>query len=303
MNFKSITLKLPLFCAIILLTSCTTVSISQPPLKAPAHRPEVHGHRGARWVRPENTLPALGYALDAGADVLELDLGVTKDNVLVIYHDQFLNPDFCQYKDGSEIKSKLAIHSLTLKQIKQFDCGTKQNPRFKEQVPVPGTEIPTLEEFFNLVAKHPRGALVKFNIETKSEAEFPELQPEPQKFASLAIECIKKNQVLNRSILQSFDFRTLVEAKKIEPKLKTSALVEFRPKESLKAVAEKIHADIISPDHEWLTKQDVSELHAAGIQVIPWTANTVEAWKKLVEFQVDGIITDNPRALIEYLGK
>src|ERR1700726_4876332 len=105
----------------------------------------VHGHRGARGMRPENTLPAFEYAIGVGVDVLELDMGVTKDNVVVVSHDPYLSPPVC---NGP--RDKVAIHELTLAEVKQWDCGKVQNPGFKTQMTVPGTRMPTLDEVFAL---------------------------------------------------------------------------------------------------------------------------------------------------------
>src|SRR5437588_7121036 len=104
---------------------------------APGERKiEVHGHRGARGMRPENTLPGFEYAIAQGVDVLELDMAVTKDNVVVVSHDPHLQPPVC-----SGPQSKAAIHDLTLEQVRQWDCGKVQNPGFAKQTPVPGTRM------------------------------------------------------------------------------------------------------------------------------------------------------------------
>src|SRR5260370_34231542 len=118
----------------------------------------VHGHRGARARRPENTLPAFRYAIEQGVDVLELDVAVTKDGVAVISHDPLLNATIC-----SGPKPGIPIHTLTREELNGDDCGAKKNPLFPDQVPVPGTRIPTLNEVFDLG----RGNSVQFNVETK----------------------------------------------------------------------------------------------------------------------------------------
>ena len=105
----------------------------------------VHGHRGARAMRPENTIPAFEYAIAQGVDVLELDMAVTKDDVLVVSHDPMLNPAICT-GPGTPV----AIRTLTLAELRKWDCGGKQNPLFSKQTPVPGTPIPTLDEVFDL---------------------------------------------------------------------------------------------------------------------------------------------------------
>ncbi len=307
-------MKNTLLLSILLVSACAT-SGGNHPLHSTSNtvsRPEVHGHRGARWMRPENTLPAFEYAMDVGVDVLELDLGVTKDNILVVYHDQILNPVICRYKSGKEIKKQIPIRSLTLKQVKQFDCGSKKNPRFPEQVPTRGVEIPTLDELFSAVKKHKNGSQVRFNIEMKSEFQFPSYAPKPEEFAKLLLNALKKHQMLDRSIIQSFDIRTLKAAREIDANCKISVLIEDRPTTPLKGPIEDLaitlsrsplRANILSPNHEWLTAEDVRAFHAVGMQVVPWTANSESDWKKLLEFGVDGIISDNPKALIDYLGK
>src|SRR6266571_4402682 len=105
----------------------------------------VHGHRGTRARRPENTLPAFEYAIDQGVDVLELDVAVTKDDVAVISHDPLINVTICSGPNPG-----VAIRSLTLAELHRYDCGAKRNPNFPDQVPIPGTRVPTLDEIFAL---------------------------------------------------------------------------------------------------------------------------------------------------------
>lgn len=269
---------------------------------APAAAWEVEGHRGARAARPENTMSAFRYALDAGADVLELDLHVTKDDVLVVTHDPHVNPDLCLDYNGQRLKRWVLVRQLTLEELKHFDCGTLVNPRFPEQVPQPEEHIPTFEELLARLEKdpNPRARKVKLNVETKSEEAHPEYAPAPEAFVRLVLAAAKKHNLGKRLVLQSFDYRTLLAAKKLEPKLTTSALVEFRPKETLAALARRVKADVVSPNHEWLTQADVTALHEAGIRVVPWTANKEEDWKRLAELGVDGIITDDPKAALKF---
>src|SRR4249920_3499251 len=94
----------------------------------------VHGHRGARARRPENTLPAFEYAIAQGVDALEMDMAVTKDNVLVVSHDPVLEGPVC-----TGPAAKAVIRELTLAQVREWDCGAKQNPAFPKQQAVPGT--------------------------------------------------------------------------------------------------------------------------------------------------------------------
>ena len=251
----------------------------------------VHGHRGARAVRPENTIPAFEYAISVGVDVLELDMAVTKDNVLVVSHDPHLSPKICT---GPEPGA--AIHSLTMKQLREYDCGALQNAEFPKQKAVPGTRMPTLDEVFELAGK----GKFEFNIETKIFPDKPELAPEPAEFARLVVAAVRKHHLESRVIIQSFDFRTLHAVQKIAPELRLSALYANTPKPFVE-IAKLAGATIISPYFTLVTKEQVDTSHAAGLQVVPWTANTPEQWKKLVDAGVDAIITDDPATLIEYL--
>ncbi len=273
--------------------------------KIPEKRLEVQGHRGARWVKPENTLPAFQYALETGVDTLELDMVVTKDNQVVVSHDPHINKDICLDADGKRVTTEIAIRTLTLEQLKKYDCGSLVNPRFKEQQVVPKTPMPTLDEVFQLVEKSklPVAKRVLFNIETKSEEAKPELTPTPEEFVKLVLAVVQKHKMLKRVTLQSFDFRTLKAAKTLEPKLSLPMLLEDRPKEegTLVKLVKEYNASVLSPHFEWLTAQDVQDMHKLGVKVMPWTANTANDWKKLIAIGVDGIITDNPKELINFL--
>src|SRR3984885_11081440 len=175
----------------------------------------VHGHRGARARRPENTLPAFQYAIEQGVDAIELDVLVTKDNVAVVSHDPEINPIIC-----SGPKAGMAIRALTLAELREYDCGSKRNPLFPMQAPVPGARVPTLDEVFDLG----RGNTVQFNVEIKIFADHPELTPGPEAFTQLILDLIRKHGVEERVILQSFDPRILHVMKKLDPGIRRAAL-------------------------------------------------------------------------------
>ncbi|MGA7409537.1 MAG: glycerophosphodiester phosphodiesterase [Bryobacteraceae bacterium] len=262
-------------------------------MAAPAGSPTilVHGHRGARARRPENTIPAFRYAISQGVDVLELDLAVTKDNVLVVSHDPLINPSICT---GG--KTGVPIHTLTLAELQQYDCGSLQNPRFETQVTVQGTRIPTFDEVLDLA---PMGRF-DFNVETKIFADRPELTPDPEQFSQLVLAAIRRHHLESRVILQSFDFRTLHAMRTMAPEIRLSALYEGKAR-SFVEIASEAGATIISPDYHLVTPEQVSAAHAAGLQVVPWTANTPADWDKLIAANVDAIISDDPATLLAYL--
>jgi glycerophosphoryl diester phosphodiesterase len=256
----------------------------------------VHGHRGARAARPENTIPAFEYALRVGVDVLELDLVVTKDNVLVVSHDPTMNAKFCRGpKDSPRV-----IREMTLEQLRQWDCGGVQNPEFPKQMTLAGTKVPTFVEVLELA----KDTKVELNVETKISPEQPEYTPEPEVFARMVIEEVKRFGLESRVILQSFDWRTLDAAKKIAPEIRTSALYMSRQvgeKRDYIAEAKAAGYEIVSPHFSQTSKADVERAHQLGMQVVPWTANESVIWQALIQAGVDGIITDDPEALIEFL--
>ena len=251
----------------------------------------VHGHRGARAMRPENTIPAFDYAIQAGVDVLEMDMAVTKDNVIVISHDPILEPPVCSGSRG-----KAVIHELTLQEVRQWDCGAVRNPGFPTQQTVPGTRMPTLDDVFGLAG---RGSF-EYNIETKIFPDKPEYTPSPEEFVRMVLEKIRKYKLEKRVILQSFDFRTLVAMKKIAPEIRLSALTST-DKRDFPLIAAEAQAGIISPEFHLVTPEKVASAHRAGLQVVPWTANTPADWDALIQAGVDAIITDNPAGLIAHL--
>lgn len=252
----------------------------------------VHGHRGARARRPENTLPAFEYAIAQGVDALEMDMAVTKDNVIVISHDPILEPPVC-----TGPAPKAVIHQLTLAEVRQWDCGAVRNPRFDTQQTIPGTRMPTLDDVFKLAS---RGSF-DYNIETKSFPDHPEYTPAPEEFSRMVLEKIRAYGLENRVILQSFDFRTLVAMRQLAPKIRLSALIEKDSRDFTAVSAAAANAEIVSPEFHLVTPEKVAAAHRAGLQVVPWTADAPADWDSLIAAKVDAIITDDPAMLIAYL--
>ena len=270
-----------------MLLAASTIATAAPP-----PRIQVHGHRGARAIMPENTLPAFEYAIQAGVDVLELDLAVTKDNVLVVSHDPLLSEVFCAGPAGSS----RVIRELTLAELGRWDCGARPNPLFPKQKAVPGTKAPTLDQVLDLAA---RGKF-EFNIETKITRKSPQYTPDPGTFSRLLVEAIRRHHLAARCIIQSFDERTLLAAAKLAPAIRRSALLE-KPVPDMVAFAQQAQCGIVSPHYSLVTKDAVLKAHEAGLQVVPWTANKPADWDRLIEAEVDAIISDDPAALIAYL--
>ena len=263
---------------------------------------EVLGHRGARASRPENTMPAFRFAIDAGADTLELDVQMTKDGYLIVAHDRTVPTALCQSMDGRKLATGRAIRELTLAEIRDLDCGSLKNEDFPNQVPAPKTTMPKLEDVFELVASHQVQAKSQINlqIEVKGVPRYTTAADSPDVLAGAIIAAAKKYQLIDRIVIQSFDHRVIAAAKKINPRIKTAALLAPNLPDWV-SVLKSSGASIISPHLDWVTKEAVDAAHKYGAKVVPYTANHEADWKFLITCGVDGIITDDPQALIKYL--
>jgi glycerophosphoryl diester phosphodiesterase len=280
---------------------------------------DLQGHRGARGLAPENTLAAFRTALALGVSTLETDLAVTKDGVVVISHDPLLNPDLVREPDGQWIAAPgPTIHSLTLAELKRYDIGrlnpaSKYAQQFPGQKPADGERFPTLAELFAAA-----GPDVRFNIEIKTDPARPADTPDPATFARLAIDAIRAGKAAGRTTLQSFDWRALLEARRLAPDIPTSCLAiesggmdtvgraSGRPSPwlagldlaaqggSLPRLAGQAGCAIWSPFWRNVTAENVKEAHELGLKVIPWTVNNPAEMGRLIDLGVDGLITDYP---------
>ncbi|HET7728446.1 MAG TPA: glycerophosphodiester phosphodiesterase [Usitatibacter sp.] len=288
-----------------------------------AHAFDVQGHRGARGLLPENTIPSFRKALELGVDTIECDMAITKDGVVVIHHDLWLNPDIARGPDGKWLEARgPAISELTFEQLQAYDVGrlkpgTEYAKAFPDQVPVDGTRIPRLSDLFDLV-KASGNATVGFDCETKvSPAERGATRP-PEEFARMAIAEIRKAGMARRTMVQSFDWSTLQVIQKEAPEIRTMYLTSprtlapyqgapspwlagFTP-ERHGSVPKAVHAAggrIWAPNQTYITPALLAEARALGIIVIPWTVNDVAMINKLLDMGVDGIISDRPDLVIE----
>lgn len=256
----------------------------------------IHGHRGSRGTHPENIIPSFEEALKAGADFFELDLHLSKDDIPMVFHDPVISGRVCRNANQEVVRKPIALRNLTAAAIQEYECGDVRQTNFPQQKLFPGTRIPTLEEVLEWMTKYPT---IGVNIEIKMEAVEPHHLPKPELFAERVVSLVRKYGVLDRTIVQSFDFRPLVEAKKLEPALTLSCL--FEREADFVAQALKTGAKIIGPNHQLITIELVKRAHDRGVEVLPWTVNDRAAWERMLELGVDGIITDYPQALKAYL--
>lgn len=267
-----------------------------------APRIEVQGHRGARARLPENTLPAFRHALSVGADWLELDLAVTRDRVLVITHNLRISAALCLGPDGRPLTYEPLVFAMLFSEVRRHDCGALRNPAFPDQVPVPDTPMPTLDELLGWLETDPdpRARAVQLNIEAKIDPENPADTVQPDEFALLIVGLLKRRGMLDRAVVQSFDYRVLREAKRLDASVRVGALTEDE-NEDLVQTARGLRAETVSPAWRTLDRAKVSALQAIGVKVAPWTANSPVSWEPLTRLGVDSIITDDPAALLAYL--
>lgn len=287
---------------------------------------DLQGHRGARGLRPENTLAGFAHALAIGVSTLELDTGVTRDGVVVVSHDRALNPDHTRDASGRWLEGTgPTIFSLTFAELQSFDVGrlrpgTPYAARFPEQIAVDGERIPRLADVFDLVRKV-GDAEVRFNIETKIDPRKPQATLAPDAFTEALVREIRLAAMEKRSMIQSFDWRTLGIVQRIAPDIETVCLTTGRGDDenlglggpgpspwlggleandydaSIPRLVKAAGASVWSPDFTELTPELVAEAHALGLRVIPWTANDPDDMSRLIDLRIDGLITDRPDSL------
>lgn len=302
---------------------------------------DLEAHRGGRDVRPENTLYSYAYAIELGATSIECDMQLTKDGQIVMNHNPILNSDITRDENGNYIENnKYDIRLMTVDELKKFDVGV-MDPNCGEYYDLHGktqftydAKIPTLEELMQLIQSYGDKNIV-LNIETKSYPDPASAgyknNADPKKFVEVFNNIVKKYDMEDRVVLQSFDWQTLIEMKKLNPNISTSALWQEQPSwgrdsESLRRYEKKkspwlggldikdyqgnpvkaahaIGADIISPYYTEISKQDVDEAHSLGMKVVPWTVNNEKDMTMLLDMGVDGIISDKPWLLKQVLEK
>ena len=284
---------------------------------------DLEAHRGGRALRPENTLPSFANALSMGVDTLELDMGVTKDGVIVVSHERGLNPDLARGPDGRYISAGVPYVNLTLAEVKQYDVGqirpgSAYAARFPEQLAISGTRIPTLAEVFELVRRS-GDRHVRLNIETKIDPTHPEESLDPQSFVAAVLGLLRREHFTDRVMIESFDWRTLLLVQKQAPEIPTVYLTQqqqpeeniyldksspwtagFDPMKYGGSVPRAVKAAggrIWSPLYEEVTVRSIAEAHSLGLPVIVWTVNDPKEMSRLIDMGVDGIISDRPDLL------
>ncbi len=281
---------------------------------------DAQGHRGARGLAPENTIAGFEHALSIGVSTLELDVVLSADGVPVISHDTTANPDITRDPQGMWLQSRgKPFHLLPLAEIASWDVG-RINPAsryardFPQQVSQDGQHIPTLAALFDRVrglgARH-----VRFNIELKLHPGRPDESPDPRTFVRAVLDVIATHGMTHRVGLQSFDWRIQTVARQLAPGMPLAYLSAQLPRfntlasgewtaglrladfEDAPAMVAAAGGKLWSPHFADLDQRQLQRARELELRVVPWTVNELQDMARLIDWGVDGIITDYPDRL------
>lgn len=302
--------------AVSYLAACSLgLGLSTPVAVAAVGDLDLQAHRGGRGEATEESLGAFAKALEIGVSTLELDIVLSADGQPMVWHDPRIESEKCE-DTGPEFADdplypyvgKL-VHQLNRAQLARLICA-KRLAEFPDAEVMAGNRIATLPEVFALTDAH--RAHVRYNIETKVEAENPGDSAPPQEFVDVILREVRRAGRLDRVDIQSFDWRTLPMVHSVEPDIPLVALFDettWVPGSAWLngidpavvtdplAAATMVAATAVSPHYPLVDRAFVERSHALGLKVIPWTVNETEAMERLIDDGVDGIITDYPSRL------
>jgi glycerophosphoryl diester phosphodiesterase len=290
---------------LLILTGCNSADNPQTERKEmkeesdPYSEIDIQGHRGCRGLLPENTIPAFMKAVELGVNTLEMDVVISGDNKVVCSHEPWFSSEISLTPKGEEIpgnrEKEHAIYQMDYKLVSQYDVGSKGNDRFPEQekVKVAKPLLGEVIEQADSYAAELGRPLPWYNIETKtSPSGDGKFHPEPAGFCELLLDVLKDRGVADRSIIQSFDVRTLQYVHKKYPDIKLALLIAntSSPEENIEMLGFK--PDVYSPDFHLINENLVNYCTEQKMLLIPWTLNMEEEFERALELGVDGIITD-----------
>jgi glycerophosphoryl diester phosphodiesterase len=297
---------------------------------------DLQGHRGARGLRPENTLPSFEAAFDAGVTSVETDVHLTADGAAVLFHDHTISERLCRLRPGASSPDPSVLPplpTLSLAQLRGYRADRNPDPRRfpgQDAGVTPAAEAfaayrgldlytpPTLDELFafagayagalgaaagKTLEQRARAAQVGFGLELKRVPARPGLLGDdydgsgPALLEQRVVEAVRRAGLLGRTTVRSFDHRCVLHLRALEPEIRTAVLVTGTAPVDPAALASGAGADLYCPDAEFLDELQVRQLRGAGIRVLPWTVNEPDDWVRLLEWGVNGITTDYPDRL------
>ncbi len=262
---------------------------------------QIYGHRGFRGRWPENTLTGFLEAIKAGATGVELDVVLSKDRQVVVSHEPWMSHKICLVPNKKTItesgEKDHNLYNLTYGQIKQYDCGSKNNPCFPEQVSVSASK-PLLREVLQAVEGKNRlvANQILVIIEVKySESEKHVFYAPPEEYARVLVNEIREaNLPVSHIMVQSFSEEILQEMKKQAPEITLGLLTEEKsdPEKLIQQLG--FLPQYFNPKHVLVTEQLLSFCRSQRIKILPWTVNTAPEMRRLIRMGVCGLITDYP---------
>ena len=286
---------------------------------------KIYGHRGARGDLPENTLESFKYLFDNAINAYETDILISKDLVPVITHDFRLDPSLTKDKEGNWIKDEnIKIFDLTYDEISKFDVGslnklTRYGRRFVNQKSLENQKIPKLSELLELSSKNVLQNLL-INLEIKSTPDEKNLTPDPKDLVQIVLNEINNSNLKDKIIISSFDWRILREVKKQSPEI-PRAYLTFQQEKGMKIkktiyskspwidhipltivydlpkIIKELGGSAWHPYYKDINKKAVKDAHDNNLPVNVWTVNDEDDMLKMIEYGVDGIMTDYPLTL------
>jgi glycerophosphoryl diester phosphodiesterase len=301
---------------------------------------DLQGHRGARGLKPENTLPAFETAFDIGVTSVETDVHLTADGQPVLYHDHAVTDRLCRAllrAPGPDPTLRPPLSSLTLAELRGY-CADR-NPdlsRFPIQdaavTPVAAAFAaergidpytpPTLDDLFAFAAAYAgqlgttagkaerqqeRAGEVRFDLELKRVPSRPQVMGDGYDGSAATlleervVQAVRRAGVLGRTSVRSFDHRCVLHLRALEPGLQTAVLVSGTAPVDPASLARAAGADSYCPNAEFLDELQIRQLQGAGVRVLAWTVNDPEQWLVLLGWGVDGITSDYPDRLARVL--
>lgn len=286
---------------------------------------ELLGHRGARGLAPENTLAGFAHGLAIGVSGFELDCAITRDGVVVVYHDALLNPDITRGPDGRWLETAgPAVSTLTFEELQAYDVGrirpgSDYDRRFPRQQALDGTRIPRLDDLFALVHKAGDETL-RLLLELKVSPLAPGRTASPEDFARGVISVVRKSRMSQHVVILSFDWRTLAAVRRNAPEIPAVCLTaqlawhnNILAGGSASPWTEPLHVRQFggslprtvaatgaagwAPYYEELTSESMEEARSLGLKVLAWTVNEPADMRRMMALGVDGIISDYPDRL------
>lgn len=280
---------------------------------------DLQSHRGGRGEYTEQSHKAFEESVKMGVSTLELDIVMAEDGTPVVWHDPVIQAEKCtDTKPATENDPEFPyvgklIHELNWKQLQTLNCN-KVLKDFPDAKAEEENKLLQLQDVFDIAAADPQ---MRFNIETKIEAEEPEKSAEPQEFVDAILPVVRANKATSRTTIQSFDWRSLPLVRKAQPDISLALLYSAKTWASgskwtgdvdydkvggdVNKAATQLGAEILSPEYKLVTPENVASAHEAGLQVLPWTVNEKPDMQAVIDAKVDGLITDYPTRGMEVL--